>query len=183
MSEGRPSGQKMRPVRQDLQRPPRCRRRILVEAEKLLDPKAGAPVHHGGYLPDWRRLLESPGVHAGLWSCFLFILTVWKHNSLLPCHDDEIPLFVPHLLQKPGVPGELSRVMLCFIPLLCFLSHRQQASANQKRGKNRSFHQAERAALKPIMQRQSEKDVEILIYRFVKTGEVGLMLSLLSYGL
>lgn len=86
VAEGRPRGQEVRPVRQSLQRPPRRRRRLLVEAEQLLDPEAGAPVHRGGHLPHRRRQLGSRVVHAGLRSRFHFILRVWKHDSLLPRH-------------------------------------------------------------------------------------------------
>lgn len=100
VTEGRPCGQDVRPVRQSLQRPPRRRRRLLVEAEQFLDPESGAPVHRGGHLPDWRRLLGSPVIHAGLRGWFLFILGVRKHSSLLPCHGCAITLVIFHPQKK-----------------------------------------------------------------------------------
>lgn len=161
VSEGRPGGQDVRPVRQSLQRPPRCRRRLLVEAEQLLDPKAGAPVHRGGHLPDWMRLLGSPVVHAGLWGCFLFIFGVWKHNSLLPCHGGEVPLFVFCSLQKSLVQWALWWSFFISPPAspLRFLSSGQQAAANHKRGKTPhwSLHQLREASLNQIIHFKCDK--------------------------
>ncbi|TNN82664.1 hypothetical protein EYF80_007182 [Liparis tanakae] len=96
VSEG-PCSQDVRTVREHLQRPPlRGRRRLFVEAEQLLDPKAGAPVHRGGHLPDWRRLLGSPVVHDVLGGRERFELTrsgpsPWNSRQLVLTSRDSVP--------------------------------------------------------------------------------------------
>lgn len=80
--------QRMSAVRKRLERPPRHRGWLLVEAQQLLNPETRAPRRRGAQLPRqrlWSRV-RHPAVRRGP----LFVLRVRQHSSVFPRHSGTV---------------------------------------------------------------------------------------------